>query len=268
MPTPTPEEVRSCIEKVQEESIRLYLKSLYLLGAARAYEMVGKIYEGDSTHRKFIHGPRGSDASLTEYQPQELSPTQATLILSGKASFEEAFRPIPVALFDIKTAKSHISEEPKSRLIGLPYEEKYEPWTKEIYNYFKKAGDNYVFPFTRQKAWHWITYEEPVFKGLTYPVEAYRVLETGKMEKEPVPSHDKVFKLHGLRHVRVKELYESYGFDGLDFAAYIGWSLRTAKSSQDVATPVSPMLKVYATITRNWKRYFPKLLKITDIKHL
>lgn len=261
MSVPTPEKVRKCIEEVREESIRMYLKSLYLLGAARSYEMVGRICYGDATHRKFVYGPKGTDVELTEYQPQELNPTQATMILSGRLGIEEAFKPVPVALFRIKIAKSNWEEAPKSRLIGLPFEKKYELWTEEIYNYFKKAGNNYVFPFTRQKAWYWITNIEPVFKGLTYPVETYYVKEDGKVEKTRVPKHYNDFKLHGLRHVRVKELFEAYGFDGLDFAAYIGWSLKTSQTSHDIDTPVSPMLKVYASITENWRRYFPKLLK-------
>ena len=40
---PDVNKVRTCIESVQREDMRNYLKALYLLGAARAYEMTGRI---------------------------------------------------------------------------------------------------------------------------------------------------------------------------------------------------------------------------------
>jgi len=265
MSMPNVLEVRRRIESVQRGDICLCLKAVYLLGAARIAEMTGKLCPKDSIEagrRQIVYGPKGTDASLTEFQVQELSLANAVQVLKGNIVLEEAFPKIPVALFRIKIAKQHLieSETPKSRLVALPLDEKYEPWTKELYEYFHRARDNYVFPFTRQEVWHYITYKEPIFKGLTYPVEKYEIKKDGQVIARALP-HNRPFKLHGLRHLRTKELFEVYQFDGLDFAAYIGWSIRKA-SSFDQNIP--QQLPRYATVYENWKRYFPKLLKTTE----
>lgn len=260
---PTVTEVRKRIEKVQCEDIRLFLQSIYLLGAARSYELTGRNCPGDSTHKNVVYGPRGTDATETVYQPTELSATQAALIISGQIDAKQALQPVKIALFRISIAKRQlgINEQVKTRLVALPLEEKYEPWTKPIFQYFKKRGNNYVFPFTRQKAWQWITKKEPVFKGLTYPIQTYRIKKTGETEKTIISAHKRKFKLHALRHLRVNELIENYEFDGLDYAAYVGWSLTTAPSNLS-GSPIPPMLRVYGTdIYEKWKRYIKKLLK-------
>jgi len=260
MSLPNVYDVRSRIEMVQREDIRLCLKAIYLLGAARISEMTGKLCPKDKGRRQIIYGPKGTDASLTEFQVRELTFETAIQVLKGDISLAESYPKISVALFRIKIAKQHLAkgEMPKSRLVALPLEEKYEPWTKELYEYFYKSQDNYVFPFTRQKAWHYITHKEPIFKGLTYPIEKYKIKKDGVVIAESSGRSDKPFKLHALRHLRTKELFEEYQFDGLDFAAYIGWSTRKA-SSFDQNIP--QQLPRYATVYENWKRYFPKLLK-------
>jgi hypothetical protein len=265
MSLPDPLEVRTRIEAVQRKDIRFLLKALYLLGAARISEMVGKLCPGDSAgkRRPIIYGPKGKDATRAEYQVQELSLANAVQILNRTMKIENAFPKIPVALFRIKIAKQHLTlgEEPKSRLVALPLDSSYEPWTKQLYDYFEQAGNDYVFPFTRQESWHYITYEQPVFKGLTYPIEKYAVRKNGEVIRTVLP-HNKPFKLHALRHLRNKELFEIFHFDGLDFAAYVGWSTRTARSFDPNIPQQMPR---YATVYENWQRYFPKFLKRRNI---
>jgi hypothetical protein len=260
---PTVLDVRKRVEKVQREDIRIFLQSLYLLGAARSYELTGRNCPNDSTHKKVIYGPRGTDATETIYQPTELTATQAALIISGQIDPKQALQPVKIALFRVSIAKRQLGEDEqtKSRLVALPLDERFEPWTQPIYKYFKTKGSDYVFPFTRQEAWRWITKKEPIFKGLTYPIQTYRVKKTGETEKTIIAMHPRKFKLHALRHLRVNELIENYEFDGLDYAAYVGWSLTTAPNNLS-SSPTPPMLRVYGTdIYEKWRRYAKKLLK-------
>ncbi len=264
----TVSEVRRDIESIERVDIRNCCKAIYVLGAARVSEIVGKLSPGDKGH-KMAYGIKGTDISLTEYQPIEIRPTEVLQILGNPEKAKELLTPKPLALFRVKIAKRHLvkGEEAKSRVVALPLEKQYEPWTQELYDYCKKAKDNYVFPFTRQEVWHWITHEEPIFKGLTYPVENYKFKPKiegpngFKIEVITVPSHNHVFKLHGLRHIRVNELMEDYEFDGFDYAAYVGWSLTRPQRSEAPQAP--PMLRVYATqiYESGWKRYIKKLLK-------
>lgn len=262
MSLPSVQDVRKRIESVKRKDICYLLKAIYLLGAARIAEMAGELCPRDSVavgRRQIVYGPKGTDVSLSEFQVEELSISTAIQVLHGSLSMEEAFPKVKVALFRIKIAKQHLAkgETPRSRLVALPLDKKYEPWTNDLFNFFKKANSAYVFPFTRQEAWAHITYEEPIFKGLTYPIEKYEIKKDGVVIASAL-LHDKPFKLHGLRHLRTKELFEVFQFDGLDFAAYIGWSIRTARSL-DVNIP--QQLPRYATVYENWRRYFPKLLR-------
>lgn len=37
--------------------------------------------------------------------------------------------------------------------MALPFNGRYEPWTKAIYDLYCEVRDEYLFPFTRQKIW-------------------------------------------------------------------------------------------------------------------
>jgi len=173
---------------------------------------VGKASRRDTTTAR---GPRGTSVSLQTYQNGDVK--------------EQA------VVFRVRTAK----RKGKERLIALPLNREFEPWTQVLYDYFKECGSELVFPFTRQKLWE---VSKKVFKGLVYPIDKYSV----------VPEHFRDLRLHGLRHLRASELVEFYGFNAFELSTYCGWTLQTGAG-------LSRVMARY--INLNWQGYFPKLLK-------
>ncbi len=150
---PTVEETRKRIEKVDVKQIRLCLKIIYLT-ASRVSEMVGYSTPRDTS---IARGPRGTDLSTATYNHYN--------------------KPIPTAIFHLKIAK----RGGKPKLLALPLEKQYEPWTQELVDYFKSRGGEFVFPYSRQQIW---AVARPAFEGLKYPIEKYKVFEDGKIIKE------------------------------------------------------------------------------------
>jgi len=274
---PTPTEIRNRIDRTKRKNMRMLLRSCYLLGAARVGELCGVVSPNDdqdpnnvkgSTRKMFVYGPKGGDAKLDTFKVTELDMKKAMKLITGGITIDEAFPRIEVGLFriniekkkELKKLQSGVWTEPVSRLVGIPLDEEYEPWGRKLFEYFKSFDENdHVFPFTRQNAWGYITHKDPVFKGLGYPVEYYEVFKNKVLIKE-VTKHQHKFKFHGLRHVRAKELFE-HGFDGPDFMAYFGWSAMTQGFGQG-KSQLPAMTKKYASIYENWRRYFPKLLRL------
>ena len=262
MSLPEVKEVRSRIEACNYKPYRMYLMSLYLCGAARSVEMAGKRCSGEK--QDLIYGPKGEDVFLSETPPP--NPTWLDVlemllnIQTGeqdvKGAVAKAKQKIPVAIFKVKIAKQHLEphEEPPFRLVALPMPEQYEPWTKQLYDFFQQYKDDYVFPFNRQTVWHYITKIDPIFKGLNYRIKKYTFMKTG-LPTYKVLSHVRDFKLHALRHVRTDELIRVFNFDGIDLGAYVGWSMG---SSQKVSK-VPQMAENYAEIREAWYRYIRKL---------
>jgi hypothetical protein len=221
MELPSVEDVRKRIWNVDEESIRYCLMTAYLFDG-RISEVVGRKSPSDES---VAGGPKGSDARLDTCRVLD--------------------REIEAVVFTVKTSK----RQGRERLIGLPLEECYEPWSKWLYAYFQKARDRFVFPFTRKYVWKHIT-DAKVFEGLRYPIEKYKVNKKGEIEL--VQAHERDFKLHALRHLRATELVGSYGFDGFNLATYGGWTYhRMAETSS--------MMDRYLSLS--WQSYFGKLLK-------
>jgi len=214
MSLPTVEEVRSRIEKIASDPIRLCLK-FTLLAAARVSEAVGNASPSDNQAR----GPTGRDVSIVQYKDQE-----------------------EAALFTVRTSKRDGLE----RIIALPINKTYEPWTTQLLGYFEKFGEDLVFPFTRQRVWR---YSRDVFDGLLYPIEEYVLTNRGVKIK--VNRHSKPFGTHALRHERITELMKYYGFSELDTCRYAGWKMGGGFRGGQ--------LHRYAHL--NWQEYFPKLLK-------
>lgn len=194
--------------------------SAYLF-CARISELVS---HKSPTTKTDIRGPKGNDAHREIFKI---------------ASLEEE-----VAVFRIATTHG---QKGKPRLIGLPMNVQYEPWTKEVIEYFEQKKDKPVFPFSRQKVWN---YSKSIFKGLRYPIETYSVRED-EISKT-VDRHMKPFRIHALRHLRASELIEVYGFDGVDLSIYGGWTLKSMIG-------VGSAMERYVHL--QWRRYFPKLLK-------
>lgn len=223
MSLPSVELIRQRIDSVNKDEIRICLKCAYLF-TARISELISTASPKDTTTPR---GPKGTDVRLDTF---ELGPLKED-----------------VAIFKIKTAK----RGGKERLIALPLNKQYEPWTEEVYEYYQSTGNDSVFPFTRQKAWQ---YSKNAFEGLTYPIERYFIIKKTLevIKKHEIPSHIKPFRLHALRHLRTTELIEIYGFDGVDLSIYGGWTLRSTIG-------VGSAMERYAHL--QWRKYFPKLLK-------
>jgi hypothetical protein len=214
------DEVRTCIARVAREEFRYCLMATYLFDA-RISEVVSRACPKDTTTAR---GPKGSDAKLDSF------------LYRGSE--------IPCVVFTVKTAKrkrGHFCGKEHLRYIGLPLEEEYEPFTKPLYGYFLRAGDRPVFDFTRQTIWEYVK-DKGVFKDLTYPITEYGY----------VPAHDRLFRLHALRHLRASELTGYYGFDGFQLATYGGWTYH-------VMAQTSPVMDRYLSLS--WQSYFEKLLK-------
>ena len=213
---PTVESIRDRIESVENEEARLCLMAEFLF-CGRISEVIGETSPSD-LGKTIARGPTGTDVKLDVF---EIGPLR-----------EEA------AIFTVHTAKRGGIE----RKIALPLNPIYESWTKPLYEYFKRHGNNRVFPFTRQKAYN---YSQEAFTELEYPIEQY------KLGREKIKRHFRKFRTHALRHARATELIEFYGFDGFDLSIYGGW---TMKSAIGVGS-----LSRYAHL--QWRKYFPKLLK-------
>jgi len=218
---PSVSEVRRRILEASEREVRYSLMAIYLF-AARVSEVVAYSAPRDTT---VARGPKGTDVYLTTYEDRD--------------------KEVDVAVFRIKTAKRGGLE----RLIALPMDPEYEPWTKDLYEYFMGFGEAYVFPFSRQWLWE---HSKKVFDGLYYPIERYKITKPELGITKVVDRHYRPFRLHALRHIRTAELVEYYGFDGIDLSAYGGWTMKTTLG-------VSGALERYAHL--NWQRYFPKLLR-------
>ena len=213
---PTVESIRTRIESIELEEARFCLMTEFLF-CGRVSEVVGVTAPSD-LGKTLARGPKGTDVKLDVF---ELGPMR-----------EEA------AIFTCATAKRGGIE----RKIAIPMNPIYEPWTKQIYEYFKLHQNKHVFPITRQKAYE---YAQDAFEELEYPIEQYKIGE------ERIKRHFRKFRTQALRHARATELIEYYGFDGFDLSIYGGW---TMKSAIGVGS-----LSRYAHL--QWRKYFPKLLK-------
>jgi len=225
MSLPSVKVVRSRIERVNREDVRVCLMCGYLF-CARVSELISKVSPSDTAHTT----PRGPKGSAVRVEDFELGP------LKEKA-----------VVFTVSTAKRGGLE----RLIALPVKAKYEPWTKEVAEHYLARNNQPCFPFTRQKVWQ---YSKRVFEGLQYPIERYTIIkiEDEKRIRKIVDRHLKPFRTHALRHIRAAELIEHYGFDGIDLSTYGGWTLRSMIG-------VGSSMQRYAHL--RWQKYFPKLLK-------
>jgi len=275
MSLPAINEVRQRIETCQNPAYRMYLKATYLF-ATRGIELAGKLTASDLQIKKDheIYGPRGTDVWLDETEPPDIPQKEVAKLLITAISGDkaEALRMvekftsnIPVAVFRIRIAKQQLEpgETAPFRLIALPLVAEFEPWAKEVYEYFKAAGNNYVFQFSRQDVWEYITHKQRIFEGLNYRIRKYLYLKSGAVIEKPedkgmkVLGHNRKFKGHGIRHVRVDELLKKYNFDGLDIAGFVGWSMDSVSSHS--AAP--HQTGTYADVREMWTRYVKKLCK-------
>ena len=212
--------IRQRIESTKEEETKFCFMAEYLF-CARISEIIGRCSPSDVTTE--ARGICGKDAKQTIFK------------------FRNEY--FDIVVFTVRTAKRH----GKIRKIALPLDNKFEPFTEQLFDYVTQFGNDHVFPFTRQKAWQRAT---EVFNGLEYPIETYEIYVNGK-KQPPIFEHMKPFRTHALRHLRATELLEVYDFSGVELSLYGGWTLR---SMLGVASSLSRYSHVH------YRKYMPKLL--------
>ena len=152
-----------------------------------------------------------------------------------------------VVVFQVQTAK----RGGKLRPVALPLDPKYEPWARPLYMYMirKEAGKafNYSYKTLYRAA-------AKAFEGLNYQIEQYIIREELSLEghKTLVPTHWRDLATHGLRHLRAKELVNTFNFNGQQLATYCGWSLSSVMGGSRIADRY---------VNLQWRDYFPKLLR-------
>ena len=216
-------EVRRRINIVQDPKLKALLKTLFLF-ASDVSDLMGEVEE---SHKDIIHpviGPKGSDVKVEEVFIQHLD------------------RMTPICFFEFK--RGIRKSEPIPRKIALPKE--FDKWTEDLLDYFRKAGDKYVFPFSRVDAQNMMEKEKP-FDGLKYPVES-----TGK-PKELWMNH--------MQDIRMIELKQEYNFGLEEMIAYGNSKINVP---QDIATQFD-----YSTIPedKRWEIYINKLCRIKRTKN-
>jgi len=251
---PTDAEVRARIKAIKDEKYRhAFMYQLLICG--RISEVCGK------------YAPRGTDFIEAEFDVE----IQVPQVLDGKEVIIIERRKIPAVIFVVKTAK----RKGRLRPCALPLNPEYEPWVKPVFDYYRKADDDYPFMFHENFA-HSVRYAqweaEKAFDGLMWPLigytksieipykletvlttrhgdtgyEEYLVeLENGSRywtydkefvkESEKVPERWTPFRSHSLRRRREITLTLDYEFDGIDSAYFGGWT----ESGKDKSIPVS-----------------------------
>ena len=189
-------EFRVWVDKIEKFRDRVLIETFYLT-AARAMELLTKISPSDIKYKKTTcYGPLAT-WSLGEYMNEK------------------------ALLIKIRVGKH---KKPTYRVVALPCNPIYEPWTLDLLKWIKQTG-KISFDLSRSGA----------TKILQRHLEQYW------------PG----IHLHSLRHFRCTHLCEVYGFGPMDLVTYMGWTYRTAFGIS--------MLDRYMHLS--WKDYFPKLLR-------
>jgi integrase len=129
-----------------------------------------------------------------------------------------------------RSRKDKEKEKIVYKIIALPMNPRYEPWTEDLLKWIVKTG-SLSFPLTGD----WIN------KGIVQP--CLREL-------------DRNVHSHSLRHWRITHLVSEYDFDPYDLTAYSGWTFKTTFGGMGMG---SGQLDIYLHLA--WKRYFKKLLR-------
>ncbi len=220
----TPEEVRSRIESIPDVVELPTKKGTWIIKVDGV-----KLKSLD----KFLYltGCRISEA-VTLQRPYDSERVLNTgLDLTYRQDYFDDEKEIEVAVFNLKTLKR---QDHVIRSIAIPVDEKYEPWARQL-TYDLARGN--PFNIARQHVW---SANRIIFDGLYY--------STPKSKKFKF----KHLANHGLRHIRIKELIQTYGFTPVEVQRWVGWTAQTVG--------VNPQMDVYFSLV--WRDYFSKLLKI------
>lgn len=267
-------EVMRRIDRCKSLPNKMYMRAEYLF-CARGIELAGQLTSTDRKRHTESYGPIGKDVFLTEITPPPIPVDRMIDIMialfdnreKAMSMVEEMRQKIKVAVFTVKVAKQHLEkgEAYPYRLVALPVDRKYCPWTQEMVDYYNDAGDHLVFDFNRQDNWEYVTRKDPVFAGLVYPIKKYhfvrgQYIPTEKSNLEACLGHKRLFKCHAIRHARADELLQYRGFDGYDMAAFVGWSVGASKGVS--AAPAQSFN--YANLKEAYNRYAWKMCTLFD----
>lgn len=151
------------------------------------------------------------------------------------------WRQHPVAIFKVVRGKVEVKEEGDEELatepvfVVIPMNPDYEPLTKELVEFVQDRGQGKVFRFSDSTLWR---ASKSAFKGMNYKIMKGRRIK-GWREAGT----------HFLKHIRISELINRFGFDGVDLVAYTGWSPKQ--------TGMPPIMQRYAGL--QWQKYVGKL---------
>lgn len=261
-------EVMRRIERTKSEPNRMFMKASFEF-CSRGIEVAGELTSADRKRHTEPYGPIGKDVFVTEIDPPNIPANQMLkIILTALSNKDEAIRltdaltqKIKVAVFKVKVAKKRLEkgEAYPYRLVALPLDKRFDPWARELLDYFHDAGNNYVFPFSRQDNWEYITRKDKIFSGLQYRIKKYHYFPNGIITEDTEPiaclSHNRAYKCHGERHSRTDQLIKFHHFDGFDLAAMVGWSMGSAKNVSQAPAQAGN----YAELNEAWPRYIHKL---------
>jgi len=135
-----------------------------------------------------------------------------------------------LALWTLRTAKRNGIE----RIVALPFS---EVWVNELVEYFQSRKKT-AFDYGMSSVNHLLAQE---LKNLKYFIEGYSIKKGVTVQR-----HERKFNSHALRHLRLSELVNIYGFDDIDLATFAGWKMKG-------------MANRY--VTSAWGRYIDKLLE-------
>lgn len=221
--------VRRRIKGVGRADIRAALQLIYLTGA-RSCEVAGRSSPSDTSTAM---GPTPADVSVESFNSEQF------------------------AVFNLQVAKKRSA---RSRAVAVPLSERYEPMTKEVVDYFElfRGVERPVFPFSRQRLFQ---ASQKVFENLTYRIDGYRIVREEEQERGKetlrvqidVAGHWRAFRLHGLRNLRIHELFTFFNMSPLQTCSYIGWSPGSMYGGP------SSLMARYGHL--DWQSYAEKLLK-------
>lgn len=268
MSLPEVYEVMRRIDRCKQLPNKMYMRAEFEF-CARGIEVAGELTSTDRIHGNLTepYGPIGKDVFVTEIDPPDIPANQMLrIILTALGDREKAVvladelcQKIKVAVFKVKIAKQHLEEGEHYpfRLVALPLDKRFDPWSQELLDYFHDAEDNYVFQFNRQDNWEYISRKDKIFDGLNYQIKKYHYFSNGSIteENEVRLSHRRIFKCHAIRHVRTDQLIKNLKFDGFDLAALVGWCMSSSNSVSAAPSQASN----YAEIREAWPRYIHKL---------
>jgi hypothetical protein len=254
-------EARRRIDSVEKLDMKMFLKATYLL-VATGCEMAGDLDLTTSSYRKenkIIYGPKGTDVSeaIVDLDQPEFNLADvikfSNLLRSKEFKVEQVIHDISkvsIALFNVTRSKQKLEDgnKPSQQIVALPLSRDFEPWTKELFDFFKSKNNDYVFPFNRTYAYNYVK-SNKIFKDCLYTIREYRISRENTLLQ--VNEHTRKLYLDGLRYLRQDELREKYGFDWVDLESYTGLKFSDSTRSRRRGD----------FIREDWRRYIKKLCK-------